>query len=170
MTRTQTKTMTTTRPAAVFWHFEWALVQLLLHGELAFEQYVRPALEQRVLRSIEFFGMDEHDITRAQLRLLADWEEHQRRLAEKNEFTVPLGWRDEVSPQERVVLKKFLEEVDSKFLTVKAAMRLQPGCELEGTPPLRRRKPPRLATGRIMCDEELHHLPEIRLFFALAND
>jgi hypothetical protein len=170
MTRTQTHTVTTTRPLAVSWQFEWVMVQLLRNGERSFERYVRPALEQRVLKALEFIGKDMDGTTQAELHLLADWVEHEQRLAEKSEFVVPLGWRDVVSPQLRLGAKGFVTQVRDEQLSVQAVMSLIQGRTLHGTPHLRRSRRNRMAPGRIMCDEEVTDLPELRVFFGQAND
>jgi hypothetical protein len=171
MTSTRTNAKSTTRPAAVFFQFEWAMVQLLPDGEKWFETVVRPALEQRALRALQFFAEDADETVRAELHLLADWDKHERWARAKPEFVIPEGWTDQVSKQVRFALKLFMAQVDEEELLIRASLSLVPGRKVPGTPRLSRAKRKnRLATGRIMCDEELRHLPELRLFFAEAND
>ena len=169
MTRTHTHTTTTTRPTAMFWQYEWATVQLLKNGERVYADVVRPALEQRVLFALRFLAHGIDETPAAEFHMLVDWDEHRRRVAVANTFVVPPGWTDEVSPQVRLGLKAFVAQVDRDGLAVRAVMSLIPGRELRGVRLPRSGARHRLAAGRIMCDEELRHLPELRVFFARAN-
>ena len=170
MTRTETRTRTTTRSAVVFWQFKWVMVNILDNGERLYAEIVNPALVEKAIRALRFYGLDPDGTTRAELHLMADWKDHEQRLDAASVFTLPAGWSDEVSPQVRLAVKRFVTQVDEEGLVVRPFLSLIPGRVPQAMRSVPRRSLPRLATGRIMCDEELRHLVELRLYYAQAND
>jgi hypothetical protein len=127
MTQTRTRTSTYARTELLRVNLELVIARLLENAAGLIERILRPALNQQVIRSLEFFGFDDEHRCHIRLQLNIDWAEHKMQLETSPQARLDSRWQRGQAPEVRVLLQEFEKVVEERGLRVGAVMRLVPG-------------------------------------------
>lgn len=170
MIRTRILTETRTRPQTLHWQIHWTVIRVLPGGEAVYARIIRPALDRRHFRALRFQGLDARDQPIVELEFPIDWDEHARQLTACPTFTVPSGWREEISPELRLAVEEFERDVAERDLRITAVIRIRADVLPDELVDLPRVKPQRLMGGRRMLNVAVKGLRELHIVLSSADD
>jgi len=170
-TNTTTATETSTRAQVISDQIEWLLTRLLpKNSELYFNKFVGPALQQQILHSIYFYGVDNRGLAQVQLRIAINWRVHQRRNAASVSFRKPSGWTTLISPELSKSVVHFERNLERNNLHQRAFLRLWKGSGFFEGINLPRRRRPRMHAEIVLHDTPLREIDEVGLRFVVAGE
>lgn len=171
--RTATQTTTATRLQLLQANLRVATCRLHCDPERVIRKVLDPCMRVKLLKRLEFLGLDEREMIQAQLSLTVDWSEHEHLAIVNSRLRVEGRVIQKGAPELQALLDSFEEVVADKRLRIATVLHL---CRREDTAEFRRllglRDAPRRQWTGTPAETSfpLRNLREMTISLALADN